>query len=79
MVWRAMSELHIERQDGTFVDLQVDRLSEEDVNWLEAARRNSAAMKTEQVDADHIPVSEDGEKGQLNSEANESQVDLAPQ
>lgn len=62
MEWRAMNKLHIARDGGGGVDVLVEELSQDDQDWLEAAKRNPHAMKTETVDDDasDVPDSDDG-------------------
>jgi len=63
MGWQAMNELHIEKDDGTFIDLSIDELNEDDAKWLAAARRNPRVMKTEQIPSENI------ESGEPDNEA----------
>lgn len=47
MQWQAMNKLRIALDDGTVADLLVEELSDNDQDWLEAAKRDPQAMKIE--------------------------------
>lgn len=54
MEWRAMNRLRIRGADGTPKDLSVADLSQDDLDWLEAVRRDPQAFKTDAVPAERI-------------------------
>lgn len=55
MKYRAGDVLRIESEDGNWHDLDVTTLHQDDVKWLESARRDPNSMKT-----DILPVEADG-------------------
>jgi len=75
MNWRAMSKLHIEKTDGTFVDLNVDDLSDDDMDWLRAVAKRPWAMKTEAVEIDDADTQESDDEGSDEVESPEVDVD----
>jgi site-specific recombinase len=69
MGWQAMDKLHVEKDDGSFVDLSVSDLSEDDANWLEAARKRPWAMKTEVIEPGAADDDESDQVAEADAEA----------